>query len=177
MIDIVFEHPDGRHERVRKISPLQTRRGAEQYERDIRSALLDGSHGRKEEASEPEPTLAQFQEKFVEVYATTENKQSEIIAKKGILRNYLVPFFGKMPLSAIYSERIAEFKAQQLKAGFSSKTVNNQLAVLRRLLAVAVEWGKLSHVPPLKWLRVPPPPFDFLGASARRAPRAPLAGR
>jgi hypothetical protein len=39
IVDVVFDHPDGRRERVPKVSPVQTRRGAEQYERDVRLAL------------------------------------------------------------------------------------------------------------------------------------------
>jgi len=40
-VDIVYQHPDGRVERVQKVSPVQTRRGAEDYERQVRQALLD----------------------------------------------------------------------------------------------------------------------------------------
>jgi hypothetical protein len=39
-----FELADGKRERVRKVSPVQTRRGAEEFERQIRQALLDGSY-------------------------------------------------------------------------------------------------------------------------------------
>ena len=48
MIDINYEHPDGQIERVRKVSPVQSRRGAEQHERSIRQALVDGTYGKKE---------------------------------------------------------------------------------------------------------------------------------
>jgi hypothetical protein len=39
MVDIVFEHADGRVERVRKVSPVQSLRGAEAYERQLRQSL------------------------------------------------------------------------------------------------------------------------------------------
>jgi len=50
-VDFVFHHPDGRRQRVVKFSPVQTRRGAEQYERELRASLLNGrldskSHGK-----------------------------------------------------------------------------------------------------------------------------------
>ncbi len=162
IVDVQFEHPDGRSERVRKVSPVQTRRGAEQYERDIRMALLQGTFGRKEEDKPAPPTLAEFSDKFVSVYATAENKTSEVEAKRRILRNHLIPAFGDLPIDKITIERIAEFKAAKLRDEFSPKSINNHLAVLRRLLAVAEEWGKLGHVPKFKWLRVPAPAFDFL---------------
>ena len=33
IVDFVFRHPDGRCERVRSLSPVPTRRGAEEFER------------------------------------------------------------------------------------------------------------------------------------------------
>jgi len=41
-VDIVFEHADGRVERIRKVGPVHTHRGAEAYERQIRQSLLEG---------------------------------------------------------------------------------------------------------------------------------------
>jgi len=43
-VDVDFELADGKRDRVRKVSPVQTRRGAEEFERQIRQSLLDGSH-------------------------------------------------------------------------------------------------------------------------------------
>ena len=43
MIDIQITMPDGSITRVRKVSPVPTRRGAEQYEREVRAALLEGT--------------------------------------------------------------------------------------------------------------------------------------
>jgi integrase len=159
MIDINFERPDGSIERVRKVSPIKTRRGAEQYERDVRSALVDGTYGKREEV----PTLAKFEGEFIDVYARTENKDSEVEAKKRHLKNHIVPFFGHMRLDQIGAEHVARYKAAKLKEEYDPKSINNQLAVLRKLLAGAVDWGRIDHVPALKWLmRFPPPPFDFL---------------
>src|SRR5258708_18739019 len=57
MVDIVFEHADGRAERIRKVSPVPTRRGAEEYERQLRTSLLRPRPERKEI-----PTFATFVE-------------------------------------------------------------------------------------------------------------------
>ena len=53
MVDFWFTHPDGHKERFRKLSPVQTKRGAEQYEREVRQALLDGSYGKEKEVESP----------------------------------------------------------------------------------------------------------------------------
>jgi integrase len=161
MIDINFEHPDGRIERVRKVSPVQTRRAAEQHERNIRLALADGTYGRKEKP--PTPTLAELWPDFRDSYAAVENKSSELEGKKRIWKNHIEPFFGHLRLDEIGAERVARYKAAKLELEYDRKTITNQLAVLRRMLAVAVEWGRLDHMPAAKWrLRAPMPPFDFL---------------
>ena len=90
-VDFVFEHPDGRHERIRKVSPVQTRRGAEQYERELRQALLDGSRKERKEA----PRFAAFAQEFLEVYAATNNKFSTLTAKKSAFKHHLLPAFGR----------------------------------------------------------------------------------
>jgi len=161
MIDVHYEHPDGRIERVRKVSPVQTRRGAEQYERSLRQALVSGSFGRKEKG--PTPPLVEFWKDFFDNYVLTENKLSGHVAKEGIWRNHLAPHFGRLRLDEITAEHIARYKAAKLKEDYNRKTITNQLAVLRRMLAVALEWGRLEHMPFAKWqLRAPAPPFDFL---------------
>ena len=161
MIDVNYEHPDGRIERVRKVSPVQTRRGAEQHERSIRQALVDGSFGRKEK--EPTATLAEFWKDFFDNYVLTENKRSEHAAKEAIWRNHIEPHFGRLRLDEVNAEHVARYKAAKLKVDYNRKSITNQLAVLRRMLVVALEWGRLEHMPFAKWqLRAPAPPFDFL---------------
>jgi len=38
IVDANFQHPDGKSERVRKVLPVQNQRGAEHYERELRTA-------------------------------------------------------------------------------------------------------------------------------------------
>ena len=110
LVDVVFQHPDGRRTRVKKKSPVQTRRGDEQYERDLRAALLSGEYGRKEAES---PTLKEFAQEFLKVYAATNNKPSECAAKEYTLRLHPVPAFGHLRLDAIDEHAIERFKAEQ----------------------------------------------------------------
>lgn len=53
MVHIEYTHPDGRRQTVRKVSPVQTRRGAERYERELRQALLDGTYDRRSSLLRP----------------------------------------------------------------------------------------------------------------------------
>jgi len=159
MVDIKFQHPDGRVERVRKVSPVQTRRGAEAYERDVRQALLGGTHGRKEDQN---LTVSKFAEEFLTVYAETNNKPSEVESKRMILNLHLVPAMGRLRLEEIGQRHIEAYKSRKAKEGLKAKTINNHLAVLGRMLGIAVEWGFLEHQPKVRWLKTPEPQFDFL---------------
>jgi len=163
MVDIVYQFPDGRVERIRKVSPVQTRRGAEAYERELRQTLLSNNLEEKEvEEKRTVLTVAEFSEEFQEIYARNNNKPSEIRNKESIMRVHIIPYFGAQRLNEIKERDIERFKSHLLGDGLSHKTINNYLACLRRLFAVAEEWELIDRVPHIKWLRCPIPPFDFL---------------
>jgi integrase len=185
IVDVQFEHADGRIERIRKASPVGTRRGAEQYERDLRLALVQGRYGREVIAQEV-PTLAEFVERFL-TYSENNNKPSTVASKRHTLKNHVVPYFGSKPLDKIGPADLEAFKAA-MRAKISAsrarkedatiyairkrrdvpaqrlslKTINNALTILRKLLAVAEEQGVIEHIPRIRFFRVEKPAFDFL---------------
>jgi len=159
MVDFSFTHADGRTERVRKRSPVQTKRGAEEFERQLREERLNPS---QPDQRKEVPTLEAFSREFLETYCVNNNKPSEIKTKRLTFRIHLLPMFGRKRLDAIGARDIERYKAQKLKAGLSPKTVNNQLSILRKCLDVACDWRIIEHVPRVKWLRVPPPEVGFL---------------
>ena len=59
-------------ERIRKKSPVDTKRGAEEYERQLRQARLDGTF--RKEATAAVPTVEEFSKEFLSVYAEANNK-------------------------------------------------------------------------------------------------------
>lgn len=107
------------------------------------------------------PTVEAFAQKFLS-HAGVNNKPSTAYGKRHTLENHLVPFFGAMRLDEVGGAQVEAFKSQQVKAGLSNKTVNNQLAVLGRLLSLAVEWGELKAAPKMHALKVAEPPIVFL---------------
>lgn len=149
MIDVVVELADGREKRVRRVAPIQNKRAAEQYEREVRIELRSRSTRRKEVPQNEmlAPKFAAFSDVFIDTYAKTNNKSSEVETKQSLLKNHLVPAFGKLRLDEIGPERIEGLKAAKLRAKLSPKTINNMLTVLRRILVVAYEWGKIKSVP------------------------------
>jgi len=182
-VDVQFQHADGRLERIRKASPVNTRRGAEQYERNLRQSLLEGRYGK--EAQEV-PTLAEFEERFL-TYSENNNKPSTVARKRQVLSTHIMPFFGSKRLDAIGPAEIEAFKAAMRKKLSASrgrkanptkyavrkrygkpkeplraKTVNDVLAVLRKLLAVAEEQKVIQYIPRVRLFQVEEPAFDYL---------------
>jgi integrase len=157
-VDVKLQLPDGGWRRIRKASPINSRRGAEQYERELRQAILAGTYGKQSKAV---PTLDEFKERFL-VEAETNNKRSTLKAKKDILKKHLLPLFGRARLNCIGPYEVEQYKALKLREGLNPKTINNHLTTLRKLLSLAAEWGELDQIPRVKWLKTAEPPIDFL---------------
>jgi integrase len=156
-VDVYVDVPQDGLRRIRRRSPLQTKKGAEAYERElIEAALLTSTNLREERR------LNDFAVEFLKTYCAANNKDASIEAKESILRVHLIPEMGNLLLSEVSARVIEAYKAKKLGSGLSPKTVNNHLTVLRKLLSVAQEWDLLEHLPAVKWLRVPPQKFDFL---------------
>jgi len=104
--DFRFQHADGRVERVRKRSPVQSKAGAEEFERRLRTELLSPLRLAKEV-----PTFAEYADEFQKTYVLANNKPSEREAKACILKHHLLPAFGSLPLDAIRTHGIETLKA------------------------------------------------------------------
>ncbi len=153
MIDVVDEHPDGRRERLRRVSHAKTEKGAEREEAEWREEMRSGRRSERQK-SETVPTLTEFAPQFIEGYAkANQQKPSTIEGKEAVLATYLVPAFGNRRLSEIQVADIQRFKGslRHLKP----KTVNNILSVLLTMLKTAVEWRVLPHRPDVKLLKTP----------------------
>jgi integrase len=143
--------------RIRKAARAANRSEALEREREERRKVESGVP-----LESAIPMFREFSGEFVNTYAVNNNKPSEVASKRMIVRVHLEPEFGGFRLNAIGPREIEAYKAKKLLAGLSPKTINNHLTVLRRVLAVACEWGKLASVPHVRWLRTPAPEFDFL---------------
>ncbi len=184
-VDIKFVGADGSKQRVRRDSPVNTKRGAEQLERQLRTSLLDGSYQKQQE--EKPLTLGGFVGEFL-TYSRNNNKHSSVVTKEQVLEDHIVPYFGDTLLRDIGQSAIEAFK-QHMKAKnsgsraykvgatkaavekrygvgpklLSLKSVNNVLAILGKLLGLAEEYGKLLKVPKMALFKVERPKFDYLG--------------
>jgi integrase len=71
-------------------------------------------------------------------------------------------FFKNYPVSRITTDASREFAQKLLKAGKANGTVNRSLALLRRMLAIAHEDGKVQHKPKIRLLKPGAPRKGFL---------------
>ena len=165
MCHITHTWPDGRKQTIRKVSPVQTKRGAEQYERELRAQLLSGQWkgGRKNQT----PTLEAFSKEFL-AYQRTLNTPAEIDNKEMVFRLHLLPAFGKRRLDEIDERSIDAYIVQKLaqpsKKGGTLKpqTVNKHLKMLGRALRIAQKWKLVTTLPEISMLKERKPKFDFL---------------
>lgn len=164
IVDFTFTHADGRRERVRQKSPVQTRRGAEVFERQLREQMLVPQPENRKEV----PTLQEFSQEFMATYARVNNKPSEIVSKNYALRRYLLPQLGARCLDSITRRDVEGLKARLMDHGLSPKTSNNVVAVLSKILRYAEEIELIDKVPRFKLMKVPEPTFDFLDFAETR---------
>jgi len=85
--------------------------------------------------------LCKYSELYLRDYSRT-NKRSWK-TDKSLLKS-LVAFFGDFYLDEITSQHIELYKARRLTQDVTRSTVNRELAILRKMLNLAVEWGYLE---------------------------------
>lgn len=154
----VVDYTDPNGNRVRRVSPVQTRRGATEYEVELRTDSSTSTNS----STLVVPTVREFAVTWLKTYAATNNKPSELVSKESILRRHVLPHFGNSTLDHIGPQAIERYKAAKLQSGLTAKTVNNHLTVLRKMLDTAAEWGQLDDVPRIRRLPTRPPSYDWL---------------
>ncbi len=172
MIDVDIQQSNGERKRVRKVCPVQNKRAAEQYERELRNELFRpaavSSPARTAQHVAPlfelekeVPTFAAFAKVFMATYAKANNKPSEQASKESILRLRLVPRFGKRRLDSFKVLDIDQLKADMLEENYNRKTINNAMAVWAKLLHYAQDQELIGKTPRFKFLKIREEKFDF----------------
>lgn len=187
VVDIKWRHPDGEVERVRQVSPIQTRKGGEARERALREGLQNGTVGKRarptsEVPVRAVPTLAQFWNRFLREHCEAQGqKPSGIRRKREAYSTWLEPRLGHLQLDRITSADVAQLRSAMAEAGRGSSSMNNAVSTLSMMLKKAKEWGVLSEIGcETKLIKVPtaaPKFYDFgeyerlVGAAAACGPR------
>ncbi len=147
---------------------MQTKRGAEQFERQLRQVFTeDVAHGKNPFLAPPK--FAEFSERWMRDFVEPNNRPSVQRDKRIVLRLHLLPTFGALRLDEIDTAAIDALAAEKIRAGFKPKTVNNILSVLHTSLVTAVDWGALRSVPRVHWRKVPEPRYRVLTDAEEQA--------
>lgn len=141
-----WEGPDGtpRREQFDVPEVYSTRKADIQRFIDQRKeAIRQGTFGRA-----VFPTFAEWVPDFMRLYAGTKNKSGTIKEKESMLKNHLLPFFGRYRLDAreLKTEHVQGFIAAKQADPQGAKFINNLLTTLATILRVAVDYGKSDLV-------------------------------
>jgi integrase len=158
-----------RGKRIRKRSPLQTKRGAETFERTLLNEFNADEEVGRDPFAGPPPKFQAFAERWMNEYVIPRNRPSTVRTKGNCLRNHIVPMFGRMALDQISTATIDTLVAQMKRGGLGPKTINNTLSVLHTCLTSARRWRIIRMVPEFQWLRVPEPPLRWLTEDEEQA--------
>jgi len=161
--------------RIREHSPVQTKRGAQAHELRLRQQLIDSSTSKQ--PSRKQASIEEFAVEWLKTYVAVNKRPSSLDGDERILRLHVLPFFAGKNLDEVSTQDVEQFKAAQKARGLNEKTINNHLAVLRKMLATAVEWDYQAKVPPVKWFRGGDQKTDFYTAEESTRLLAQLDGQ
>jgi integrase len=136
-------------ELIRASTKQSNRRIAEQMEATHKASLAKGEVGIRERIRVP--TLKDFAEKdfgpYIESRFQDKPKTLEYY-RTGLKNLNAYAALAGCPLDAITAEKIAGFVAKRWEAGLAVSSINRRLEVLRRMLKLATEWGKVEKALP-----------------------------
>jgi integrase len=134
---------------IRESTKQTNKRTAEKIEAAHKTRLAEGEVGIRDRA--PVPTLKEFAERdflpFIE--ARFQGKPNTLGYYKNGLKGLTshTPLAGS-PLDSVTADKIGGFVSKLRRAGLAVASINRQLEVLRRLLKLATEWGKVEKALP-----------------------------
>src|SRR5712692_6161290 len=128
-------------------------RVARRIEAAHRPSLAKGEVGIREK--KPIPTLAQFMsaEFMPWVAATFRAKRNTFVWYRGGARRLSeFELIAAAGLDQITGEKVAAYVAHRQSAGLNTTSINRELQILRRMLHLAVEWGRTEKAVKIKML-------------------------
>ncbi len=134
-------------ELIRESTRQSNKRVAQQMEAAHRASLAKGEVGIREKKREA--TLGEFIESDVKPYV-----ESRFVDKPKTLEYYRAglkllasyPQLHGCPLGSITAEKVAGYVAKLRDSDHAVATINRRLEVLRRVLRLAVEWGRVEKL-------------------------------
>ena len=133
---------------IRKSTKQTNKRVAETMEAAHKTALAKGEVGIREK--KPVPTLKAFATQdflpFVEAQFQEKPKTLEYY-RNGINNLLANARLANLRLDALTGDVVGQYVARRRTEGLQDSSINRELEVLRRMLRLAVEWGKTERAP------------------------------
>jgi integrase len=136
-------------ELIRESTRLSNRRVGQQMEAAHRASLAKGEVGIREKKAGP--TLQRFMEEdFLPFVRTTKAGKPNTVRfyENSVASLTAYAKLASLPLDQITPEQIAGFVAYRQAGKVQVATINRDLATIRRLFNLAVEWGKVTTILP-----------------------------
>lgn len=140
--EIAFDLPreaDGKRRQV-FITVHGTKRDAEAKLQEMLTSLHKG-----EFVKPVQETVGAFLQRWLETYASCSTSPRTLRDYKGIVRRYLVPYLGPVPLSRLRPDHVQSLYADMNRRGLSAQTILHTHRLLSEALSYAVKWGLLSR--------------------------------
>jgi len=132
-------------------------------------AFLDALDRRETPAVKASITFAEFSDEWKTTCVEKGGlRESQVESDLSILKNHLLPEFGKLTLEQLDVRRVDTYKAKkraqkhQYGTGYSATSINNHLSVLHRVFEKAIEYGLIDRNPVTKraWMKRETTPED-----------------
>lgn len=134
---------------IRESTKQTNKRVAEQMEAAHKTSLAKGEVGIRER--KVIPTLKEFAETDFLPYVRSTfaaKPKTRSYYENGVKSLLAVPKVAKEPLDTLTSEKVAGYVAKRQEAGLQVSSINRELQVLRRMIHLSQEWGKVDKVLP-----------------------------
>lgn len=95
-------------------------------------------------------TLQELTSRWLNTVAAVTLKPSGFKSYESICRLHVVPALGELPVSAVTASVVEDYVVGKVQAGLSSRTVDNHVQVIRRLLDYAVTSGVVDGASTIK---------------------------
>lgn len=116
----------------------------------------------------PMPTIGEFSPRFLQ-HQAARTKPLTQRSQRLSMAVYLIPHLGSVRLDELRKEHIDRFVTALRGEKLAPASINAHLAVLQRLLSIAVEWTIIVKAPKIDYLKVPKQQIRFLSeAEAKR---------
>ncbi len=121
---------------------------AKEIEEKLKVELSTGKYIQKE------LTLDEF---FEKVYIPTQSTKKSLERETILYTKHISPYIGKKPIATLAVLDIEKVKNEAIKGGYSTRTVEYVLAVLRRVINVAIATDYREKANPVAKVKIPKP--------------------